>query len=79
MLVKGWRLLRRRAVLMNPTSKPALWPTITESATNSCRVGSTVSMRGAEATMESVIPVSRTILGEMALPGFTRVDIVPKT
>ena len=63
---------------MKPMSKPTLWPTITASPTNSCNAGSTLSIRGALATIDCVMPVSTTTLGAIALPGLTRVAIVPK-
>ncbi len=59
-------------------SKPTLCPTITASPTNSSNVGSTDSMRGAAATIASVIPVSTVTVGVIARPGLTSVANVPR-
>ena len=46
---------------------------------NSSRLGSTVSMRGARTTIDSVMPVSTVMVGGIARPGLTRVWKVPST
>ena len=72
------RSLRSKAALIKPMSKPTLCPTMTASPMNSWSVGSTVSTRGALATIECVIPVRTVTLGAIALPGFISVAIVPR-
>ena len=44
-------------------SKPALWATSTDPAANSRNAGRADSMRGAPATIESVMPVSTEMNG----------------
>jgi hypothetical protein len=60
-------------------SKPALWATSTDPAANSRNAGRADSMRGAPATMESVMPVSTEMKAGMAAPGLTSVWNSPTT
>ncbi len=60
-------------------SKPALWATSTDPAANSRNAGRADSMRGAPATIESVMPVSTEMKAGMAPPGLTRVWNSPTT
>ena len=61
-----------------------LWPTTaavgsSSGPRNSNSAGSTDSIRGALATIDSVMPVRTVTVGAMARPGFTRVENVPST
>ena len=71
------RFARRRGA-RKARSKPMLWPTITESPTNSSNDGSTAPIRGAGPTSASDRPVSSVIWGGMARPGLTSVWNVPR-
>ncbi len=60
-------------------SKPALWATRTLPRANSRNAGSTVSIRGAWATMLSEMPVSTWMNAGIEDPGLTRVWNSPST
>ena len=63
----------RCAASRRPTSKPALCATSTPSPANSRNRGSASAMRGASATMASVMPVSAVTKGWIGRPGLTSV------
>ena len=67
------------ADLRKPMSKPALWATRTLPAANSRNAGKALSMRGASATMPSVMPVRTEMKAGMGSAGLTRVWNSPRT
>ena len=69
----------RAASLRNDTSNPALCATSTLSRANSRNAGSTDSIRGACATIASVMPVSTWMNTGIGSPGSTRVWNSPST
>ena len=58
--------------LINPTSKLALWATITLSPTNSITFGITLSIVSASFTISSVMFVTSTTRGGIGFSGFTK-------
>ncbi len=70
---------RAAAALRKEMSKPALWATSTAPRLNSRNAGSTCSIRGADTTMASVMPVSAAMNGGIEWPGLTRVASSPTT
>ena len=72
-------LVAAAAALRKEMSKRALWATRTASPANSRKLGSTDSIRGAEATMALVMPVKALMTGGMGTRGLTRLWNSPST